>query len=76
MATTNGSNQQSPENHGSPSTTEQTKAGLKPVDEAGAEEDRLADEYTEDGLDEIRADLKTNPNRNLDKPDIDKPPYS
>jgi hypothetical protein len=37
---------------------------------------RLEDEYTNDGLDDIPAHLINNPNRNLDKPDLDKPPYS
>ena len=73
----NNTNQQSAENHGSPAGGGQPKAdpntrsGL-PIDE----EKRLADEYTEDGLDEVPPHLVNNPNRNYDKTDIDKPPYS
>ena len=73
----NNTNQQSKENHGSPANSGQPKAGGdKPLGQTGDEEQRIADEYTEDGLDEARHDLLRHPNRNLDKPDLDKPPYS
>lgn len=69
-------NQPSKENHGSPSQSEQPKgAGNLPVENL-EEEQRLADEYTNDGLDEVPAHLVNNPNRNYDKPDLDKPAYN
>lgn len=72
----NNTNQQSKENHGSPSQSEQPKgAGNLPVENLD-EEQRLADEYTNDGVDEVPAHLVNNPNRNYDKPDLDKPAYS
>ena len=66
----NNTNQQSKENHGSPSQTEQPKAaGNMPVNEQDEEtQARLEQEAIDAGL--------RHPNRNLDKPDIDKPPYS
>lgn len=73
----NKTNQQAKENHSNPAD------GGKPQGDSNSnlvnlsdEEQRLADEYTEDGLDEVPPHLTNNPNRNLDKPDIDKPPYS
>jgi len=72
----NNTNQQSKENHGSPSQSEQPKGtGNLPVENMD-EEQRLADEYTNDGLDEVPAHLVNNPNRNYDKPDLDKPAYN
>ena len=69
-------NQASPENTGSPSQSEQAKGtGDLPVENLD-EEQRLADEYTNDGLDEVPPNLINNPNRNYDKPDLDKPSYS
>ena len=69
-------NQASPEHMGSPSQSGQPKgAGNLPVENMD-EEQRLADEYTEDGVDEIPPHLVNNPNRNYDKPDLDKPAYS
>ncbi|WP_019946400.1 hypothetical protein [Hymenobacter aerophilus] len=71
------SNQQSPEHSGDPAGQGQRKSdpNSKPlaIDDNQKE---LADEYTEDGLDEIPPHLRNNPNRNYDKPDIDKPAYS
>ncbi|MBC6991821.1 MULTISPECIES: hypothetical protein [Hymenobacter] len=66
----NNTNQQSKENHGSPSQSEQPKgAGNLPVNDL--------DEQTEDRLEQEAADApQRHPNRNLDKPDIDKPTYS
>ncbi|MBC6699987.1 hypothetical protein [Hymenobacter sp. BT190] len=66
----NSTNQQSKENHGSPSQTKQPKAaGNLPINELDAQtEERLEQEALDAGL--------RHPNRNLDKPDIDKPPYS
>ncbi|OUJ76188.1 hypothetical protein [Hymenobacter crusticola] len=73
----NNTNHQSKENHGSPSTSEQHKAaGNMPLGKEGEEVERLADEYTNDGLDEIPSDLQRHPNRNHDKPSLDKPSYS
>lgn len=73
----NNTNQQSKENHGNPADggKSQGDPNSNPVN-LSEEEQRLADEYTEDGLDEVPPHLTNNPNRNLDKPDIDKPPYS
>ena len=72
----NNTNHQSKENHGSPTRSEQPKAGGdKPLGQTGEEEERLANEYTDDGLDAIPSDLLRHPNRNLDKPDLGKPSY-
>lgn len=63
---------------GRPSDTGTDKAGLKDV---GVERldvnDEMAEKYTE-GSDELPADniFSRHPNRNLNKPDIDKPAYS
>ncbi|UYZ62296.1 hypothetical protein [Hymenobacter weizhouensis] len=66
----NNTNQQSKENHGSPTQTEQPKgAGNLPVNNLDpATEDRLEQEALDAGL--------RHPNRNLEKPDLDKPAYS
>ena len=71
------SNQQSPENHGNPAGQGQRKAdpNSKPL-ATGDEQKDFADEYTDDGLDEIPPHLRNNPNRSYNKPDIDKPPYN
>ena len=73
----NNTNQQSKENHGNPAGGGQPQGdpNSTPVN-LSEEQQRLNDEYTEDGLDEVPPHLTNNPNRNLDKPDIDKPPYS
>ncbi|WP_187263468.1 hypothetical protein [Pontibacter beigongshangensis] len=66
------------ENAGNPSGTGQSKAGVKPVDpnQTRSEHDELEDKYT-DGPDEPGQNVKTNnPNRNLNKPDIDKGKYN
>ncbi len=70
----NNTNQQSGENHGDPTGQGQSKAGFKPVSEDPLHE-MLRAKYTE-GEDEPASDLKSHPNRNLNKPKIDKPPYS
>lgn len=69
--------QQSNESKGNPSGAGQTQGdpNSAPVNQDELSE-RLADEYTNDGMDDVPAHLANNPNRNLDKPDIDKPPYS
>jgi hypothetical protein len=66
----NNTNQQSKENHGSPTQSEKPKGtGDLPVSNLDeATEERLQQEAEDAGL--------RHPNRNLDKPDIDKPPYS
>ncbi|MGY2130707.1 hypothetical protein ACW9KT_00655 [Hymenobacter sp. HD11105] len=71
------SKQQSGESKGNPAGGGQTKGdpNSTPVNQDELSE-RLAEEYTNDGLDEVPAHLTNNPNRNLDKPDLDKPPYS
>lgn len=70
-------NQPSPENQGSPSQTEQPKGtGNLPAEGNLDEEQRLADDYTDDGLDQVPPYLTNNPNRNYDKPDLDKPAYN
>ncbi|TXK51325.1 hypothetical protein FVR03_03700 [Pontibacter qinzhouensis] len=66
------------ENAGKPGGTGQTKAGVKPVDSdaASSQHDELEDKYTND-IDEPGQNVKTNnPNRNLNKPDIDKGKYN
>jgi hypothetical protein len=66
----NNTNHQSKENHGSPSQTELPKGtGDLPVSNL--------DEATEARLEQEALDAgQRHPNRNLDKPDIDKPAYS
>lgn len=66
----NNTNQQSKENHGSPTQSEQPKgSGDLPVINHDEEtQDRLEQEAIDAGL--------RHPNRNLDKPDLDKPAYS
>ncbi|UOG74838.1 hypothetical protein MTX78_22325 [Hymenobacter tibetensis] len=66
----NNTNQQSKENHGSPTQSEQPKAaGNLPVNDR--------DEQTEERLQQEADDAGVrHPNRNLDKPELDKSPYS
>ncbi|MCA8832952.1 hypothetical protein [Hymenobacter pini] len=66
----NNTNQQSKENHGSPTQSEQPKGtGNLPVNQRSeAEENRLADEAQDAG--------QRHPNRNTEKPDLDKPAYN
>lgn len=75
----NSTNQQSKDNLGEPTGQGQSKAGFKPVnpDSESEEMERLRAEYTDD-IDEPTIDTKrgSHPNRNTDKPSIDKPPYS
>jgi hypothetical protein len=65
------------ESKGNPAGGGQTKGdpNSTPVNQ-DEQLERLADEYTDDGLDAIPPHMTNNPNRNLDKPDLDKPPYS
>ncbi|GAB2944969.1 hypothetical protein GCM10027048_07390 [Hymenobacter coalescens] len=65
----NSTNQQSKENKGGPSDAEQPKAaGQLPVNDR--------DDQTEDRLEQEAQDAgQRHPNRNLNKPDIDKPSY-
>jgi hypothetical protein len=76
----NNTNQQSSENHGDPAGEGQSKAGVKPVGAAGENEgqyDELSAKYTADESgDEPAQDLLRHKNRNLDKPQLDKPRYS
>lgn len=70
--------QPSSENQGNPSGKGQTKAGVKPVDtdQTRAEHDELKNKYT-NGADEPAEGVKTNnPNRNLDKPELDNGKYN
>jgi len=75
----NSTNKQSSENSGQPTGQGKSKAGFKPVnpDSESEEFERLRAEYTDD-VDEPTTDTKigSHPNRNTDKPSIDKPPYS
>jgi hypothetical protein len=75
----NNTNKQSGENLGEPTGAGQTRAGYKPVDENGEDEfhEMLRTKYT-DGEDEPTIDVRrgSHPNRNTNKPSIDKPPYS
>ncbi len=74
---TNTSNQSSSENKGNPAGAGQSAGDPTSENpEINQQTKRLADEYTEDGLDEVPPHLTNNPNRNYDKPDLDKPPYS
>ncbi|WP_161889572.1 hypothetical protein [Pontibacter russatus] len=70
--------QPSAENQGDPSGKGQPKAGVKPADpgQTRAEHEELKKKYT-DGPDEAGQNTKTNnPNRNLDKPEIDNNKYN
>ncbi|UOQ73321.1 hypothetical protein [Hymenobacter cellulosilyticus] len=66
----NNTNHQSKENHGSPTQSELPKGtGDLPVN--------LRDDETEERLAQEAQDApQRHPNRNLEKPDLDKPPYS
>ena len=67
----------SSKNLGDPSGTGQSKAGAKPVDpnQTRAEHDELEDRYT-NGPDSPAEGIRiNNPNRNLNKPDIDRGIY-
>lgn len=70
--------QPSSENQGNPAGKGQTKAGVKPADpnQTRAEHDELSNKYT-NGADEPAEGIRTNnPNRNLDKPEIDNNKYN
>ena len=70
--------QPSAENEGKPSGTGQSKAGVKPADpnQTRSEHEELEEKYT-NGPDDIAENVKTNnPNRNLDKPEIDNNKYN
>ncbi len=74
----NSTNKQSKDNLGDPTGRGQSRAGVKPVnpDSESEEFERLRAEYTDD-VDEPTIDTKlgSHPNRNTNKPKIDKPPY-
>lgn len=63
---------------GKPSGPGHERAGLKDVHVERLEDEfEVGDKYTEDGSSEPSENVFVrHPNRNLDKPDIDKPPYS
>lgn len=73
----NSTNKQSKSHTGDPAGRGQSKAGFKTVDETAldARHEEIRNKYTE-GPDEIPSHLKMHPNRNTNKPDIDKPAYS
>jgi hypothetical protein len=75
----NSTNKQSKDNLGEPTGTGKTRAGFKPVDENSEDDfhEMLRSKYT-DGEDEPTIDVRrgSHPNRNTNKPSIDKPPYS
>lgn len=75
----NSTNKQSKDNLGDPAGTGQSKAGFKPVnpDSESDLHEELREKYI-DGEDEpgINVKLGSHPNRNTNKPSIDKPPYS
>lgn len=70
--------QPSSANKGNPAGAGQSKAGAKPVDpgQTRDEHEELSAKYT-NGADEPAEGIRTNnPNRNLDKPEIDNTSYS
>lgn len=73
----NNTNHQSKENKGNPATGGKPKGdpNSTPVNEDELRA-RLAEEYTNDGEADIPPHMTNNPNRNYDKPDLDKPAYS
>ena len=75
----NNTNKQSRENLGQPTGAGQSPAGVKPVDENSEDDfhEELRAKYT-DGEDEPTIDVRrgSHPNRNTNKPSIDKPPFS
>ena len=75
----NSTNKQSKENLGDPTGQGQSSAAGKPVDPASEDalHDMLRAKYV-DGEDEPGTNVKlgSHPNRNTNKPNIDKPPYS
>lgn len=61
------------ENHGAPGGEGQPKgAGNKP---ANADAQDRYDEFEQDGADQATTPELLHPNRNPDKPQLDKPPY-
>ncbi|WP_192822612.1 hypothetical protein [Rufibacter sp. LB8] len=72
----NNTNQQSSENHGSPANRGTDKAGIKTT---GSPEDiQRAEDIVAKHVDEgerPHPDAVTHPNRNTDKPEVDKPSY-
>ncbi|MBD2713418.1 hypothetical protein KBK19_00045 [Microvirga sp. STR05] len=69
MSEKSNKNEQSQNSPRKPDTETQAKADALPVNDFDAQtEERLEQEAIDAGL--------RHPNRNLDKPDIDKPPYS
>lgn len=72
----NNTNHQSSENHGKPGNPGQPKGGAdKAVPQDQAERDRITGQYTEDEADQTPSSLTRHPNRNPDKPELDKPAY-
>ena len=75
----NSTNRQSKDNLGQPTGHGQSKAAGKPVSPESEDElhNMIREKYL-DGEDEpgINVKLGSHPNRNTDKPSIDKPPYS
>ena len=72
----NNTNQQSRENNGAPGNEGQPKeAGNKDLGRE-PENPELTDEYTEDGADKGQTPEMRHPNRNVDKPQLDKSAYS
>lgn len=70
--------QGSAENEGDPAGRGQSKAGVKTVDpsQTSDEHEELKEKYT-DGPDEPGANVKVeDPNRNLDKPELDNGKYN
>lgn len=70
-------NNQSPQGKGNPSDSGQDKAQIKDAKDQDQmkREEEIRQKYTE-GADEPAQNVRTkNPNRNTDKPDIDKPAY-
>jgi hypothetical protein len=75
----NSTNKQSGSHTGDPAATGQPKAGLKDagIDKMNDDLDKIENRYTDD-VDEPTIDTRrgSHPNRNTNKPHIDKPRYS
>lgn len=71
----NNSRHRDTSNHGKPGDEGQPKGvGNKHVGRE-LDESRLTDDYTTDGADSVDTPEARHPNRHVDKPDLDKPPY-
>ena len=76
--TNQSSKQMASSQKGKPSGEGKSKAATKTITDAdnSDQQEEIREKYTE-GPDEPAANVRvTNPNRNTDKPDIDKPAYS